>query len=124
MSDKKQISSTGIISPKKEIDINKTEITLDNESLSKINYNNQFNNNLDNLQNITTEANYSKRKSSLKGSKNKIKNIKKEIMNIFDEDRIMDRLQNFENNYNSININDIYKYQEIYENKLEKLFNS
>ena len=44
-------------------------------------------------------------------------------MNIFDEDRIMDRLENFKNNYNSININDIYKCQEIYENKLEKLFN-
>ena len=44
-------------------------------------------------------------------------------MNIFDEDRIIDMLENFKNNYNSININDIYKYQEMYEDKLEKLFN-
>ena len=45
-------------------------------------------------------------------------------MNLFDEDKIMERIECFQINNNIINIDKIYKFQEIYENKLEKLFNN
>ena len=64
------------------------------------------------------------KKSSLKGCKYKINKIKKEILNIFNEDKIMERLDYFQNNNNTINIDNIYKFQELYENQLEKLFNN
>ena len=36
----------------------------------------------------------------------------------------MERLDYFQNNNNTINIENIYKFQELYENQLEKLFNN
>ena len=66
-----------------------------------------------------------KNKSSLKGSKSKINCIKNEIIKIFDENKITERLNFYKLNYNQINnIDNIYKFQEIYENELEKKFNN
>ena len=45
-------------------------------------------------------------------------------MNLFDEDKIMERIEYYQINNNIINIDKIYKFQEIYESKLEKLFNN
>ena len=66
-----------------------------------------------------------KNKSSLKGSKSKINYIKNEIIKIFDENNINEKLNFYKLNYNQINnIDNIYKFQEIYENELEKKFNN
>jgi len=59
----------------------------------------------------------------LKGSKNKISDIKKQIMNIFEEDKIDNMFDNFKTDYNPINLDEIYKFQETYENKMDKIFN-
>ena len=45
-----------------------------------------------------------KKKSSLKGSKNKINYIKKEIINILEEEKIIERLNLYKYNYNQTNL--------------------
>ena len=66
-----------------------------------------------------------KKKSSLKGSKEKINNIKKEILKLFDEDKLSERLDfYYKNDNNIINIDNIYSFQDKYEIELEKLFNN
>lgn len=136
------------IKPFSIIDINQTDTTQENESINQINESiqlikiddinknekeicNNINNKSENI--IKTifhndknkeNNNKSNKKSSLKGSKKKINYIKEEILNLLDEDKIMERLEYFQINNNIINIDKIYKFQEIYENKLEKLFNN
>ena len=122
MNEENQIDKEGIenshaeneISDFSAYDINKTETTLENET--KINDKDKEKTNINN--------NKFDKKSSLKGCKYKINKIKKEILNIFNEDKIMERLDYFQNNNNTINIENIYKFQELYENQLEKLFNN
>ena len=65
-----------------------------------------------------------KKKSSLKGSKNKINYIKKEIINILEEEKIIERLNLYKYNYNQINMDNIFKCQEKYEKELDKIFNN
>ena len=136
------------IKPFSLIDINQTETTQENESLNKINESIQSikideirknKKEINNNRNLKKEniikkifsndknkkiINKSNKKSSLKGSTSKINYIKEEILNLLDEDKIMERLEYYQINNNIINIDKIYKFQEIYENKLEKLFNN
>ena len=68
--------------------------------------------------------NIKKLKSSLKGSSTKIKKIKNQIMEIFNDNNITNKLENYKVNNNPINLIDNFiKFQEIYENKIEELFN-
>lgn len=136
------------IKPFSIIDINQTDTTQENESINQINESiqlikiddinknekeicNNINNKSENI--IKTifhndknkeNNNKSNKKSSLKGSQKKINYIKEEILNLFDEDKIMERIEYYQINNNIINIDKIYKFQEIYESKLEKLFNN
>ena len=136
------------IKPFSIIDINRTETTQENESINQINKSSQLikideirKNKKEICNSINhksekiikkifyndknkTFINKPNKKSSLKGSKSKINYIKEEILNLFDEDKIMERIEYFQINNNIINIDKIYKFQEIYENKLEKLFNN
>ena len=107
---------------KKEI-TDKLKVNLQ-ESSNNLKKSNNFNNPkiIENEKQLNTN-NISKFKSSLKGSKNKISYIKKQIMNIFDEDKIDNMFDNFKTDYNPINLDEIYKFQEIYENKMDKIFN-
>ena len=109
MNEENQIDKEGIenshaeneISDFSAYDINRTETTLENET--KINDKDKEKTNINN--------NKFDKKSSLKGCKYKINKIKKEILNIFNEDKIMERLDYFQNNNNTINI----------DNKMEKI---
>ena len=79
---------------------------------------------MNNEKNNTINENSPKLKSALKGSNTKIKKIKKKIIQIFDDKIIMDKIEQFQLDNNPLNNIDIfYKFQEEYENKLEKLFN-
>lgn len=117
-------------------EFNKSETTQDNESLNIINEN-QLNITENNLlktesKEETTNKNEIKKsikkvkmKSSLKGSKEAIKYIKKQILEIFDENKISEKLEYLKNSYNPINnIEDLYPLQEIYEKNLDNLFNN
>lgn len=112
MNEENQIDKEGIenshaeneISDFSAYDINKTETTLENET--KINDKDKEKTNINN--------NKFDKKSSLKGCKYKINKIKKEILNIFNEDKIMERLDYFQNNNLKIN-NKIEKIDEINE---------
>ena len=136
------------IKPFSIIDINQTDTTQENESINQINESIQLikiddinKNEKEICNNINKKSeniiktifhndknkennNKSNKKSSLKGSKKKINYIKEEILNLFDEDKIMERIEYYQINNNIINIDKIYKFQEIYESKLEKLFNN
>ena len=107
---------------KKEI-TGKLKVNLQ-ESSNNLKKSNNFNNPkiIENEKQLNTN-NISKFKSSLKGSKNKISDIKKQIMNIFEEDKIDNMFDNFKTDYNQINLDEIYKFQETYENKMDKIFN-
>ena len=107
---------------KKEI-TDKLKVNLQ-ESSNNLKKSNNFNNPkiIENEKQLNTN-NISKFKSSLKGSKNKISDIKKQIMNIFEEDKIDNMFDNFKTDYNPINLDEIYKFQETYENKMDKIFN-
>ena len=107
------------------IEFNKTVTTQANESLNQINDNNHINNNFDINQNEKIVNKNNKRKSSLKGSKEKINYIKKEILKLFDEDKIIEKLNYYQSdNNNIINIDNIFSFREKYETELEKLFNN
>ena len=107
------------------IDFNKTETTQENESLNQINENNHLNNSFDMNKSEKKANKIIKKKSSLKGSKEKINNIKKEILKLFDEDKLSERLDFYHKNDNNIiNIDNIYSFQDKYEIELEKLFNN
>ena len=61
----------------------------------------------------------------MKGSKEKINYIKKEILKLFDEDKIIEKLDYYQSeNNNIINIDNIFSFQEKYETEVEKLFNN
>ena len=106
------------------IDFNQTATTQANESL-QIKENIHINNNFDINQNEKIVNKNNKRKSSLKGSKEKINYIKKEILKLFDEDKIIEKLNYYQSdNYNINNIDNIFSFQEKYETELEKLFNN
>ena len=107
---------------KKEI-TDKLKVNLQ-ESNNNLKKSNNFNNPkiIENEKQLYTN-NISKFKSSLKGSKNKISDIKKQIMKIFEEDKIDNMFDNFKTDYNPINLDEIYKFQETYENKMDKIFN-
>ena len=106
------------------IDFNQTATTQANESL-QIKENIHIINNFDMNQNEKIVNKNNKRKSSLKGSKEKINYIKKEILKLFDEDKIIENLDYYQNdNYNINNIDNIFSFQEKYETELEKLFNN
>lgn len=116
--------------------INNDKIKENSEIKANENYSNTINDNnkSDNLKNNNegnsnevvqkTNNNKNKLKSSLKGSKTKIKLIKNKIMDLFDDKSISDKLEKFESNNNPFNIlDDFTKYQESYENKIEEIFN-
>ena len=100
----KPINENNEISTKKEENINNNTLLNKNEN---------------NNSSIT-----SKFKSSLRGSNPKIKKIKREIIDIFNDKIIIDKLNHFQNEYNSINqIDNFISFQEQYDNKLEENFN-
>ena len=116
--------------------INNDKIKENTEIKANESYSNAINekNKSDNLKNNNegnsnevvqkTNNNKNKLKSSLKGSKTKIKLIKNKIMDLFDDKSISDKLEKFESNNNPFNIlDDFTKYQESYENKIEEIFN-
>ena len=106
------------------IDFNQTATTQANESL-QIKENIHINNNFDINQNEKIVNKNNKRKSSLKGSKEKINYIKKEILKLFDENKIIEKLDYYQNDDNNIiNIDNIFDFQEKYETEIEKLFNN
>ena len=106
------------------IDFNQTATTQANESL-QIKENIHIINNFDMNQNEKIVNKNNKRKSSLKGSKEKINYIKKEILKLFDENKIIEKLDYYQNDdYNIINIDNIFDFQEKYETEIEKLFNN
>lgn len=95
------------------------EINLKNDS-NIINEKSDLNEKSD----ILINDNLSKLKSALKGSSTKIKKIKKQILQIFDEKIIMEKIDKFQLDNNPFNyIDNFYKFQEDYENQLEKMFN-
>ena len=95
------------------------EINLKNDS-NIINEKSELNEKSD----ILINDNLSKLKSALKGSSTKIKKIKKQILQIFDEKIIMEKIDKFQLDNNPFNyIDNFYKFQEDYENQLEKMFN-
>ena len=73
---------------------------------------------------ILNNENSSKLKSALKGSSTKIKKIKKQILQIFEEKIIMEKIDELQLDNNPFNyIDKFYKFQEDYENQLEEMFN-
>ena len=95
------------------------EINLKNDS-NIINEKNDLNEKSD----ILNNDNSSKLKSALKGSSTKIKKIKKQILQIFDEKIIMEKIDKLQLDNNPFNyIDNFYKFQEEYENQLEEIFN-
>ena len=104
------------------------DITINNNSSNTIteeNINDNLNSN-NTISSIVTNKNNNikKLKSSLKGSSTKIKKIKNQIMEIFNDNNITNKLENYKVNNNPINLIDNFiKFQEIYENKIEELFN-
>lgn len=99
-----------------------SEINLKNESDTNniIITKNDLNDKSDSINN----DNSSKLKSALKGSSSKIKRIKKQIIQIFEEKIIMDKIDKLQIENNPFNyIDNFYKFQEEYENKLEEMFN-
>ena len=104
------------------------DITINNNSSNTIteeNINDNLNSN-NTISSIDTykNNNIKKLKSSLKGSSTKIKKIKNQIMEIFNDNNITNKLENYKVNNNPINLIDNFiKFQEIYENKIEELFN-
>ena len=108
---------------------NKDIITNNNlineEEINNLNIKDEMKNkemNNENKNNIN--ENVTKLKSALKGSNTKIKKIKKQIMQVFDEKLIMDKIDQLQIDNNPFNnIDYFYKFQEDYENKIDKLFN-
>ena len=104
------------------------DITINHNSSNTIteeNINDNLNSN-NTISSIDTNKNNNikKLKSSLKGSSTKIKKIKNQIMEIFNDNNITNKLENYKVNNNPINLIDNFiKFQEIYENKIEELFN-
>ena len=104
------------------------DITINHNSSNTIteeNINDNLNSN-NTISSIDTykNNNIKKLKSSLKGSSTKIKKIKNQIMEIFNDNNITNKLENYKVNNNPINLIDNFiKFQEIYENKIEELFN-
>ncbi len=95
------------------------EINLKNDS-NIINEKSDLNEKSD----ILNNENSSKLKSALKGSSSKIKKIKKQILQIFDEKIIMEKIDKLQLDNNPFNyIDNFYKFQEDYENQLEEMFN-
>ena len=95
------------------------EINLKNDS-NIINEKSDLNEKSD----ILNNDNSSKLKSALKGSSTKIKKIKKQILQIFDEKIIMEKIDKLQLDNNPFNyIDNFYKFQEDYENQLEEMFN-
>ena len=95
------------------------EINLKNDS-NIINEKSDLNEKSD----ILNNDNSSKLKSALKGSSTKIKKIKKQILQIFDEKIIMEKIDKLQLDNNPFNyIDNFYKFQEEYENQLEEIFN-
>ena len=112
---------------------NKTSKEIDNIINENLNQTNNYY--FEKNKNIIKEFNFidedkkinknKKKKSSLKGSKNKINYIKKEIINILEEEKIIERLNLYKYNYNQINnMDNIFKCQEKYEKELDKIFNN
>ena len=109
------------------------EKKIKNTNINSSNTKNEENNKNDNLiSNNTTNPidinknkNNPKIKSSLKGSSTKIKKIKNQIMEIFNDNIIRDKLEHYKINNSPISIiNNFIKFQEVYENKIEELFNN
>ena len=95
------------------------EINIKNES----NLNNPKSD-LNEKSDILNNDNSVKLKSALKGSSSKIKKIKKQIIQIFEEKIIMDKIDKLKIENNPFNyIDNFYKFQEEYENILEEMFN-
>ena len=95
------------------------EINLINES-NIINIKSDLNDKSD----IHINDNSLKLKSALKGSSSKIKKIKKQIIQIFEEKIIMEKIDKLQIDNNPFNyIDNFYKFQEEYENILEEMFN-
>jgi hypothetical protein len=95
------------------------ELNLINES----NINNTKSD-LNDKNDIPNNDNSLKLKSALKGSSSKIKKIKKQIIQIFEEKIIMDKIDKLQIDNNPFNyIDNFYKFQEEYENILEEMFN-
>ena len=73
---------------------------------------------------ILNNDNSLKLKSALKGSSTKIKKIKRQIIQIFEEKIIMEKIDKLQIENNPFNyIDNFDKFQEDYENKLEEMFN-
>ena len=112
----------------KEIKINSNEENKSDEkrvTLEIPKKNEENSNNNTEILNKSNNLINSKFKSSLRGSYPKIKKIKKEIMEIFNDKKIIEKLNHFQNEYNSINnnIDNFILFQEQYENNLEEVFN-
>jgi hypothetical protein len=97
-----------------------------NNELNLINESNIINtkSDLNDKSDIPNNDNSLKLKSALKGSSSKIKKIKKQIIQIFEEKIIMDKIDKLQIDNNPFNyIDNFYKFQEEYENILEEMFN-
>ena len=116
---------------KKEEIIENTDLNKNNNTLNTIIEENKKDNlNENNTMNSNDNANCKnnnnqKSKSSLKGSSSKIKKIKNQIMEIFNDNNIKEKLENYNANNNPNNIlENFIKFQEVYESKIEELFNN
>ena len=106
---------------KKEKNLHHTDDNNKNEYITNSNKDNktqEINEKINN--NNSNNMNNSKLKSALKGSNIKIKKIKKEILSIFNDKVIMEQLEQLQLNNSPLNIiDDFFKYQKNYEDKIE-----
>lgn len=95
------------------------EINLKNDSIIT-----NSRSDLNDKSDILNNDNSLKLKSALKGSTTKIKKIKRQIIQIFEEKNIMEKIDKLQIENNPFNyIDNFDKFQEEYENKLEEIFN-